>query len=123
MSGIAVKLDENLGQSHVELIRAAGYAADRVTDQRMSGAKDPDVWNRVQIDNRFFITLDLDFSDVRQFSPGTHAGLLLLRPRTNSRDAVTEILQRVIREQPLESLVGCLVVADLMNTRIRRPTN
>jgi predicted nuclease of predicted toxin-antitoxin system len=121
MSSLAVKLDENLGQSHAELVRQAGHTADRVTDQGLSGAADPTVWLRVVTEGRFFITLDLDFSDVRQFPPGSHPGLLLIRPRSNSRDAVAEILEQVLREYPLDTLKGCFVVADLNNTRIRRP--
>ena len=121
MTEIAVKLDENLGRSHVEFLRQAGYTADRVTDQGLSGADDRALWLRVVAEGRFFITLDLDFADVRQFPPGSHPGLLLVRPRSNSRDAVMEILDRVIREHPLSTLVGCFVVADPSQTRIRRP--
>ena len=121
MSSILVKLDENLGQSHAELLRQAGHSADRVTEEGLSGALDPVVWQRVVTEGRFFITLDLDFADVRQFPPGTHPGLLLIRPRSKSRDAVAEILERVLRDHPLDTLQGCFVVADLNHTRIRRP--
>lgn len=121
MSTVLVKLDENLGRTHAELLNCAGYSADRVTDQGLSGATDPVVWARVVAEGRFFITLDLDFSDVRQFPPGSHPGLLLIRPRIASREAVTEILERVIREYPLEGLQSCFVVADPKHTRIRRP--
>ncbi len=38
MSGLPVKLDENLGRTHVEHLRQAGYAADRVHDEGLSGA-------------------------------------------------------------------------------------
>jgi predicted nuclease of predicted toxin-antitoxin system len=121
MSALAVKLDENLSQSHVDCLRRAGHDADRPPDEGMASAEDDVLWRYVQHEGRFFITLDLDFSDVRQFAPGTHAGLLLLRPRNNSRDAVLEILQRVLDEHPLDTLKGCFVVADTAHTRIRRP--
>jgi predicted nuclease of predicted toxin-antitoxin system len=121
MSGVLVKLDENLGQSHAELLRQAGHSADRVTEEGLSGALDATVWQRVVTERRFFITLDLDFADVRQFPPGTHPGLLLIRPRSNSRNAVAEILERVLRDHPLDTLQGCFVVADPSRTRIRRP--
>lgn len=54
-----VKLDENLGQSHAKLVRDAGHVAQRVTEQGLSGAKDPTVWRHVCDSGRFFITLDL----------------------------------------------------------------
>lgn len=34
---VAVKLDENLGRTHVEILRTAGYEVDRVHDQGLSG--------------------------------------------------------------------------------------
>lgn len=121
MSAFRVKLDENLSQTHVELLKTAGYEADRVTDEGLSGAHDPVVWQRTVAEGRFFITLDTDFADVRHHLPGMHPGLLLVRPGSRGRNAVLEILKRVLAEQPLNSLAGCFVVADRHHTRIRRP--
>lgn len=121
MSTFPVKLDENLGRTHVTLLQQSGYTADRVYDEGLSGAADEVVWQRVCTEERFFVTLDLDFSDVRRFPPGTHPGILLLRPHSRSRDAVTRVLSRVLQEYALEDLQGCLVVADEQHSRIRRP--
>lgn len=116
-----VKLDENLGQSHALLVRDAGHVTQRVTEQGLSGAKDPAVWQHVCDTGCFFITLDLDFSDVRRFVPGTHPGILLIRPRGKGREAVAGVIRRVLAEHGLKPLVGCLAVADESRTRIRRP--
>ncbi len=119
---LLVKLDENLSITHAEFLRNEGYDCDRVTDEGLSGEDDEVVWQQVCTEGRFFITLDLDFSDVRRFPPGTHPGILLLRSRCGSRQAVLDVLQRVVREDPLATLQGCLVVADDIQTRIRRPS-
>jgi hypothetical protein len=74
MSAFLVKLDENLGRSHLELLRGHGYDADTVHAERLSGAPDATLWSRVVAEGRFLVTLDLDFSDVRRFQPGTHPG-------------------------------------------------
>ena len=116
-----IKLDENLSNTHTEFLRQAGYDTDRVTDEGLSGAEDQRVWQQVCAEGRFFITLDLDFSDVRQFIPGTHPGILLLRPRNRSSQAILEVLEKILREYSMESFQGCLVVADEQQTRIRRP--
>ena len=118
----AVKLDENLGRSHVALLQRAGYKADRVYDEAMSGAEGSVVWEGVCTEGRFLTTLDLDldFSDVRRYPPGSHPGILLIRPRNRSTTAVARVLARVIAEQPLETLRGCLSVADESFTRVRR---
>jgi predicted nuclease of predicted toxin-antitoxin system len=100
-----------------------GHSADRVHDQGLSGATDEVVWSRVITEGRFFITLDLDFSDVRRFPVGSHPGILLLRPVVRGVNGVQRILDRVVKEQPLESLRGCLAVADDHHTRIRRPAS
>jgi len=118
---VKVKLDENLGQSHAQLVRDAGHVTQRVTEQGLSGAKDPVVWQHVCDTGRFFITLDLDFSDVRRFVPGTHPGILLIRPRGKGREAVARVIRRVLAEHGLRPLAGCLAVADESRTRIRRP--
>ena len=121
MTAFRIKLDENLGQSHATLPRDAGDDVDRVTDEGLSGTADADLWPVVCREGRFFITLDLDFSDVRQFVPGSHPGILLLRPTSQSRDAVLAVLTRVLSEISLPSLTGCLAIADERRTRIRRP--
>ncbi len=114
-----VKLDENLGLSHVSLLKEFDYEVDRVTDEGLSGASDIEVWQRVCNEKRFFVTLDTDFSDIRKFSPGSHHGILLLRPKGKGKLAVESVLKRVIKEHPLESLSGLLTVADEKHTRIR----
>lgn len=95
---VAVKLNENLGRTHVEILRNAGYEVDRVHDQGLSGAADATVWEHVCSIDRFLVTLDLDFSDVRRYPPGTYPGILLIRARSRSRTAVAGVLSRVIAE-------------------------
>ncbi|MCB1033575.1 MAG: DUF5615 family PIN-like protein [Acidobacteria bacterium] len=116
-----VKLDENLGRSHREFLETHGYHVDTVREEGLSGAPDAELWDRVVQEGRFFITLDLDFSDVRKFRPGTHPGILLLRPSRNSRRAVQRVLGRVVLGRSLKELEGCLAVADDRKTRVRRP--
>ena len=116
-----IKLDENLGRPHVALLKRHGYDADRVFDQRLSGVVDAELWVHVKREGRFLITLDLGFSDVRRYAPGTHPGILLLRPRRKGRNAVSQVLRRVLAERRLEILEGCPAVADEARTRVRRP--
>jgi predicted nuclease of predicted toxin-antitoxin system len=77
---------------------------------------------RVSDEGRFFITLDLDFADIRRYKPGSHPGILLLRTRSRSSAAVLQVLERVLNERRLESLAGCLAVADESLTRVRAST-
>jgi hypothetical protein len=69
-----IKLDENLPSSLAAALSALGHDADTAGQEGMQGRADPDVWRGAQHDGRFFITQDLDFSDMRRFRPGTHGG-------------------------------------------------
>ena len=116
-----VKLDENLGRTPQRLLERRGHDAENVYDEEMSGASDPEVWQAAQAEARLLVTLDTDFADVRQYPPGTHAGVLLLRPRSRSREAATALLERVLDLHPLDMLRGCLAVATEAHIRVRRP--
>jgi predicted nuclease of predicted toxin-antitoxin system len=118
---VKVKLDENLGVSHLQLLRESGYEAERVHEEGLTGATDKELWKHVLRSGQFFVTLDLGFSDIRHFPPGRHPGILLIRARSCSQRAISDILQRVLSEYPLEEFAGCLVVADEQKTRIRGP--
>lgn len=120
MTTLKLKLDENLARRHVEILQEAGYDAESVFQEGMSGASDDQLWDAVCREGRMLVTLDLDFSDLRRYPPGTHPGILLLRPPDRSREGVESVLVRVLREGPLDGLAGCLSVADADRTRVRR---
>ncbi|WP_287277722.1 MULTISPECIES: DUF5615 family PIN-like protein [unclassified Okeania] len=67
-----IKLDKNLSIAHPTFLREEGSDCDLVTDEGLSSQDDEVVWQQVCAEGRFFITLDLDFSDVRRFPPGSH---------------------------------------------------
>jgi len=44
-------------------------------NENLGGCSDREIWEASLREARFLITQDLDFSDVRQFRPGTHQGI------------------------------------------------
>lgn len=74
-----IKLDENLPNRLVSVLTGLAHDVDTVGGEQLSGRADPDVWSAAQAAQRFLIAQDLDFSDIRRYAPGTHAGLLLVR--------------------------------------------
>lgn len=76
-----VKLDERIPVRLAGELIALGHDVDTVPSEGLQGRPDSDVWSAAQREDRFLITQDLDFSDVRQFKPGTHAGDRKLRIR------------------------------------------
>ena len=116
-----IKLDETLPDRLVTVFTGLGHDVDTIHAEHLIGRADSDVWSAVQAAQRFLITQDLDFSDVRRYTPGTHAGLLLVRLTRPGRNALFERVSTVFQTEKVEDWSGCLVVATEQKIRIRRP--
>jgi predicted nuclease of predicted toxin-antitoxin system len=81
-----IKLDENMPAGLAAELRSLGHEVDTVPEEQLGGRDDTTVWSAAQASGRFFITQDLDFSDVRKFEPGNHHGILLVPRLPGRRD-------------------------------------
>ncbi|HEX8522878.1 MAG TPA: DUF5615 family PIN-like protein [Tepidisphaeraceae bacterium] len=115
-----IKLDENLPASLAPALAALGHDVDTAVGEKLGGQDDPVVWAAAQVARRFLVTQELDFSDVKQFAPGTHAGILLLRLRSTGRTALSDRLVTLFRTELVEQWAKCFVVATETKIRIRR---
>jgi predicted nuclease of predicted toxin-antitoxin system len=87
-----IKLDENLPLRLAALLGDLGHDVHSLHDESLLGHADMEIWDRTQKESRFLITQDLDFLDLRQFAPGSHHGILLVRLRSpNRRDLIERI--------------------------------
>ncbi len=123
MSGhtLRFKIDENLPLEAAAVLRAAGYDTHTVYDEALAGAADPAVAAACAGEGRVLVTLDLDFSDVRAYPPGTHPGMVVLRPRAPDRDSTLALLVRVVPLLAVEAVRGCLWIVDAERIRVRAP--
>jgi predicted nuclease of predicted toxin-antitoxin system len=117
-----IKLDENLPTKLAPLLGALGHNVDTVPEERLQGRDDSAIWLAAQGAGRFLVTQDLDFSDIRQFRPGTHHGILLVRLRTPGRAALTARLSSIFQGENVESWSRCFVVATDRKIRVVRPS-
>ena len=116
-----VKLDENIPVRLVDVLSHMGHDVDTVKSEGLTGRPDADVWDASQRDGRLLITQDLDFSDVRNFKPGTHHGLLLVRLRGPGSNALLGRIRAAAQQEGLESFARCFAVLTDRKLRIRRP--
>lgn len=116
-----IKLDENMPAGLATVLAESGHDVDTVPLENLAGADDDTVWRAAQTGQRFLITQDLDFSDLRQFAPGTHAGILLVRLREPSRGMLMARVSTLFQTEAVEKWPGCFVVATHHKLRIRRP--
>jgi len=117
---LKIKADEDLPGSVAVRLRGAGYLAETVVEEGMGGTNDPALWRAVQAEGRFLITADKGFADVRKYPPGTHQGVLLLRPNEDGIGPLDALVEMVLREGGLERLQGAVAVATPRGLRIRK---
>ena len=118
-----IKLDENLPGRLVSALAKLGHDVDTVPSERVAGKDDAVVWQAAQSSQRFLVTQDLDFSDIRKYTPGTHHGLLLVRLPHPGRTALFERLSSLFEVEDGEDWGGCLVTATPHKVRVRRPAS
>lgn len=115
-----IKVDEDLPRMAKATLHEAGYDAVSVLDQGMGGWNDADLWEAVQAERRLLVTGDKGFADIRYHPPGTHAGVLLLRPDEDGIRAIVDLLKRVLRRYDLAALRGAIAVVSPRGVRVRR---
>ena len=76
---------------------------------------------RVCVDEgRLLVTLDRGFGDVRLYPPGTHHGIVVLRPHGQSAAMVVSLVGSLLEEHELTEFARANVVVDEVVVRIRR---
>jgi predicted nuclease of predicted toxin-antitoxin system len=115
-----IKVDEDLPRQVVNLLRENGYQADSVIEQGMSGWKDVELWRKIQNESRLLVTADKGFADIRIYPPGTHNGVMLLRPDQDGIRPTVELVERVLQSYNLIALSGTITVVTPRGVRVRK---
>lgn len=116
-----LKLDENLPNDLGDALTRRGHDVETVLDEGLAGADDAAVLRASTDADRLLLTLDRGFGDVRANPPGTHPGIVVLRPMNQDVASIHELVDRFLELGKLEDLRGCTVVVEPERIRIRRP--
>ena len=113
------KLDENLGSRTAQLIGESGHDVQTVSQEKLTGTDDRNLFEICAAEGRCLITLDLDFADILRFPPHTGAGVAVLRPsRTVSLNLLTELVRNVLSAIDREPIAGRLWVVEIGRIRV-----
>jgi predicted nuclease of predicted toxin-antitoxin system len=116
---LRLKLDENLPQRAEQALRGLGHDVETALSEGLAGAEDPSLLSACIAEDRILVTLDLDFSDIREYPPGSHRGVWVLRPAQQSFDAVVRLVLAGVKLAAMERTAGQLWVIDERRVRIR----
>jgi predicted nuclease of predicted toxin-antitoxin system len=92
---LKLKIDENLPAECASILQSAGFEADTVTEEHLTGAEDSVIARQARVDGRVLITLDLDFGNVLAYPPAEHAGIIVLRPKRQDKPAILALTYRI----------------------------
>lgn len=113
------KVDENLPVELAEELRAAGHETATVGDQRLAGTSDRHLSEVCKTEGRIFVTLDLDFADIRTYPPDEYPGLIVLRLARQDKPHVIDMFRRTLKAVGHEPLEGRLWIVEEKRIRIR----
>jgi predicted nuclease of predicted toxin-antitoxin system len=109
---VRFKLDENLPIDLAGDLRNLGHSADTVSDEGLCGAPDSEIVEAANVARRVLLTLDKGIANLQHYPTAQHAGVVLFRPDTLGRRAVT-VFVRGRLERILEmDLTGRLTLSD-----------
>ena len=115
-----LKLDENLPEEARLAAASLGHEVDTVIDEGLEGAGDSESC-RSRRDQRFVVTLDRGFGDIRRYPPGSHPVSLSSALGTRTWPTVAATVRSFLSNEQLGDLTGCIVVVRGHLVRVRRP--
>lgn len=116
-----LKLDENLPTSLTGELARRGHDVDTVLDEHLGGREDPVVVQAATDDRRLLLTLDRGIGDIRSYPPGSHAGVVVLRPTSQDPASISELISRLLDAHDLDDFSRCVAIVEPTRVRIRRP--
>src|SRR4051794_14411126 len=76
-------------------LREFGFDAETVAEENLAGADDSIVAMIAKNEQRILVTLDLDFANIRAYPPQEHAGIIVLRMKSQDRASVLDHVRRL----------------------------
>jgi predicted nuclease of predicted toxin-antitoxin system len=118
---VKFKLDENIPRDAADLMRVRRLDVHTVIDEALGGQSDPTVLESAGVEGRILITLDRGFGDVRAYRPGTHPGIIVLRPDDQRTATIVRTIELLLDHHDVETLTGCITIVQRNVLRVRRP--
>jgi predicted nuclease of predicted toxin-antitoxin system len=116
-------IDECVLGKTVRLLRKEGFSVTTIQELGKSSATNGTVINIANKQKAIIITNDLDFGNLILYPLGCHEGIIVLRPRLDTPEAVDDVhsvLIRLLKETKPTELEKSLIIVDRNKYRIKR---
>jgi predicted nuclease of predicted toxin-antitoxin system len=116
---VRLKVDENLPPFVARRLCSAGHDACTVADQGLGGGRDERLAAVCRAEDRVLVTLDKDFSDIRQYPPGSGPGFVVLRPEKQDRSDFASAVALLVEGLATHAVAGNLWIVERSRIRVR----
>lgn len=113
------KLDENMPRDLANFLKKEGHDVKDVVEEGLAGHKDPSVLLAATAEDRVLLTFDLDFADIRNFPPGTNAGIVVFRLHDQRWKTLEPSVRHLLELPDLAKLEKGLAIVDESSIRFR----
>jgi predicted nuclease of predicted toxin-antitoxin system len=117
---VKFKLDENIPRAVARMLHLMGYDVHDVHVEGLAGSDDGTLITRASTEDRVFVTMDLDFSDVRAYRPSEYSGILIVRSRRHGKNDCMALMEKALPVISRHEMRGSLVIVEDDKLRIRR---
>lgn len=116
-------IDEcTLGKT-VKLLKEAGFSTITLQELGKTSVTNGTVINIAKKLKAIIVTNDLDFGNLILYPLGSHSGIIVLRPRLDTAEAINDIhnvLMRLLKEARPSEIEKSLVIVDRNKYRIKK---
>jgi predicted nuclease of predicted toxin-antitoxin system len=116
---LTFKVDENLPEDVAAAFRDAGYEASTARSQGLAGVEDARLSEVARREGRVFVTLDVDFGDIRAYPPDEYPGIIVLRMARQDKTRILAAIRRMLPLLGTEAVTRRLWVVEEHAVRIR----
>jgi predicted nuclease of predicted toxin-antitoxin system len=85
----------------------------------LSGKPDEEILAYAVMHERVLITIDMDFSNIRYYTPKSHKGIIVAKIRPRNVSEVHRVLEYLLNNTEPDRLSTSLVIVDQSKYRIR----
>lgn len=111
--------DECVYKVTVDLLPSWGHDVLTAQDVGLSGKPDEEILAYAVMHERVLITIDMDFSNIRHYTPKSHKGIIVAKIRPRNVSDVHRVLEYLLNNTEPDRLSASLVIIDQSKYRIR----
>ena len=104
----------------VEWLRAQGYDAKHLRDEKLERLEDADIFSKAHDEGRVVLTFDLDFGEIAALTRDRVVNIVVFRLRNTRSPFVIERLSTVLGESSEALKEGSVIAIEDARHRIRR---